>query len=149
SALAERKSSGRTKAMCTSTARNTLTRASSPRLLTVAIAATVLVFGAREAAAHQNPAGCSANNLIVFISKNHINVTNCTVVTYITTVQNGSAGDTTTCDITLGPDGLVFTCPDASGKASGPATILIPGGTTLSAGFGPIKFTNTCVVCVN
>src|SRR5215831_3469089 len=135
--------------MCTPTARNTLTRASSPRLLAVAIAATVLVFGARQAVASQSPAGCMANNLSVLISKNHSNITNCTVVAYVVTVQNGNPGDTTTCDITLGSAGLVFICPDLTGQTNGPSTVLIPSGTTLQAGYGPVNFTNTCTVCVN
>src|SRR5262244_2674533 len=99
--------------MHTCRTRNFLTQTSTPRLLIVAIAAASLVCGARQAAASQSPAGCSANNLIINISKNHNNSTNCTVVTYISTVQNGNPGDPTTCDITLGPNGLVFNCPDA------------------------------------
>src|ERR1051326_4236868 len=104
--------------------------------------------------ASQAPPGCNANNLIVNIAKNANNVTNGATVTFTVTIQNPSSADT--CDITLGTNGLVFTCPGPDGTPSGVRTTLIPGGTTLCGGpggfypvvggFGPVSFTNACVI---
>ena len=58
------------------------------KLLFSLAAAAAMAVGMNQARATQDPAGCTANNFSVNISKNHQNVTNGTVVTYIITVQN-------------------------------------------------------------
>src|ERR1051326_3844765 len=92
-----------------------------------------ILFGLSAIAA-QAPPGCNANNLIVNIAKNANNVTNGATVTFTVTIQNPSSADT--CDITLGANGLVCTCPGPDGSPSGGKTALIPGGTTLCGGPG-------------
>ena len=111
--------------------------------------ATALLFSSNQAVATQSPAGCTANNLSVNIAKNKNNIKNGDSVIFTITVVNPNTADT--CDLTLGPAGLVFNCPGTTGVANGPQTVLIPGGTTLpggGVGFGPATFTVTCVVNV-
>jgi len=107
------------------------------------------LLNSNQAQATQVPPGCTANNLTVNISKNKNNIKNGDSVTFTITVQNPNSPDT--CDLTLGPAGLVFNCPGVTGAADGAQTVLIPGNTTLpggGVGFGPSAFTVTCVVNV-
>jgi uncharacterized repeat protein (TIGR01451 family) len=99
------------------------------------------------AQASQSPAGCSANNLNVNIGVTANNVTNGTIVRWTVTVQNPALP--TSCDVTLGPQGLYFTCPGASGLPTGARTNLIAGGTRIQPGYGPVTFNIDCPVNVN
>lgn len=101
---------------------------------------------APKAQAAQSPPGCSANNLNVNIGVNANNITNGTVVTWVVTVQNPA--NPTSCDVTLGSEGLYFLCPGPNGDPNGTRTTLIPGGTTLPPGFGPQVFEIPCTVQV-
>jgi|ERR1043165_9265816 hypothetical protein len=103
------------------------------------------VLLASSSFAHQSPSGCNANNLNVNIAVLANNVTNGTVVTWQVTVQNPVVG-TSSCDVTLGTNGLVFTCPGPDGLATGTNSTLIPGSTTLPPGFGPFTFNIQCPV---
>ncbi|HEY5912850.1 MAG TPA: hypothetical protein VJA21_19840 [Verrucomicrobiae bacterium] len=104
-------------------------------------------FAALPALASQSPAGCSANNLSVNIGVKANNVTNGTLVTW--TVQVFNPLDPTSCDVTLGPDGLYFLCPGPTGLPTGTKTVLIPGNTRLTPGYAPPIFEITCLVNVN
>src|SRR5690349_14101575 len=98
------------------------------------------------ALASQSPPGCSANNLIVNIGKSANNVTNGTTVTFTVTVQNPAGPQS--CNLTLGPGGLVFTPPGPDGLADGTPTTLIPGNTEITNGYGPIIFSIPSVIFV-
>src|SRR4051812_44064026 len=98
------------------------------RVLGISAAASLLL-SAWQASASINPAGCNANNLTVNIAKNHNNIQNGDTVIFTVTISNPNTPDS--CDITLGPSGLVFTCPGPDGSPSGAQTVLIPGGTLL------------------
>src|SRR4030095_5073457 len=115
------------------------------------LAVASVLLGGNQAWAHRSPATCNANNLNVNISKNANNVTNGTVVQFVATIENpvGLVGGNQGCDITLGPQGLLFICPGGNGLPTGQTNLLIPGGTVLpgfGTGFGPISFTNSCLI---
>lgn len=113
----------------------------------LSLCAAVLIGTAQRAAwGTQNPPGCSANNLVVNIAVNANNVTNGSIVTWKVTVWNPP--DASSCDITLGPSGLYFTCPGGNGLPTGAVTTLIPGGTTLPPGYGPTNFFIPCLVLI-
>jgi SdrD B-like domain len=116
------------------------------------IVAAAMIFSSNRAEAEQLPPGCSANNLTYNINNLYglVNVTNGTVVTFVTTVMQpivGSPQDTT-CNIII--SNLVFFCSDTNGNPtvaqlpaliSGPNTVLPPGYNKL--------FTNQCAINVN
>ena len=68
--------------------------------------ATTLLLNSNQASATQSPAGCTANNLSVNIAKNKNNIKNGDTVVFTITVVNPNTADT--CDLTLGPAGLVL-----------------------------------------
>src|ERR1043165_4525659 len=115
--------------------------ASAIRLSLVAI--FLLVAG--PIVASQSPPGCFANNLNLNIGVLASNVTNGTVVTWVVSIQNPT-NVPGSCDVTLGPSGLTFTCPGPTGVPNGSVTTLIPGGTTLPPGFGPTNFSIACPI---
>src|SRR5258707_1246205 len=107
--------------------------------------ATALWLNSNQAFASQSPGTCNANNLTVNISKNGNNLKNGQSVTFTISVSNPN--DPTTCDLTLGPAGLIFNCPGPLGLADGTQTVLVPGGTTMfggGVGFGPLTIPVTC-----
>jgi len=111
--------------------------------------ATALLLGSNQASAHLSPVTCTANNLSVNISKDKNNIKNGDTVVFTITVENPSTAST--CDLTLGPAGLIFNCPGPTGNADGTQTILIGGNTLLPGGgigTGVLTFTVPCVVSV-
>ena len=109
--------------------------------------AALVLLAQQAAQASQSPAGCSANNLNVNIGVRANNITNGTTVTWFVTVANPA--NPTSCDVTLGSEGLFFICPGSDGNPNGTRTTLIPGGTTISPGYGPQEFEIPCLVNVN
>lgn len=105
-----------------------------------------MLWADQTARGTQNPPGCSANNLNVNIGVRANNITNGTTVEWFVTVQNPALP--TSCDVTLGPDGLYFICPGPDGSPTGTRTTLIPGGTTISPGFGLQEYKIPCLVNV-
>lgn len=106
-----------------------------------------MLLASLPATGAQSPPGCSANNLNVNIGVMANNVTNGTVVTWFVTVQNPD--NSTSCDVTLGPEGLYFICPGPDGNPTGQRTTLIPPGTTLRPGYGLERFEIPCLVNVS
>lgn len=111
------------------------------------IIALAMIFTLSQSRAAQLPAGCTANALGYDIQNlfGLVNITNCTVVTFVTTIDQPNVPST--CNIVLSTNGLKFFCPDAGGNSTGSSTTLIPGGTTLPPGLH-ILFTNQCTICV-
>src|SRR5262245_5869069 len=104
----------------------------------------LLIAMGQTALAHQEPPGCSANNMTVQIGVLANNVTNGTVVIWTVTIANPAVP--TSCDVTLGPQRAFFVCPGPDGQPTGSRTNLIAGNTTLPPGYGPVTFNIPCVV---
>lgn len=117
------------------------------RFLFLSSLSAMLLLSVAGLNAAQDPPGCTANNLNVNIGVTANNVTNGTVVTWFVTVQNPNLP--TSCAVTLGSEGLFFLCPGPDGNPTGAKTVLIPGGTRISPGFGPQVFEIPCLVNVS
>jgi uncharacterized repeat protein (TIGR01451 family) len=112
------------------------------------IVAAAMIFSSHRAEAVQLPANCSANNLSYNINNLYglVNVTNGTVVTFVTSISQPTAP--TTCNIVV--SNLVFFCSDATGNPTvAQLPVLIAGpNAVLPPGFSQ-RFTNQCAINVN
>src|SRR5439155_27378461 len=117
-------------------------------------AVAVGLIGSKQAWRHKSHPDCSANNFHLDIAKTpppntEDNVTSGFTATIISTVTQ--VADSTTCDITL-VNGVILFCSAADGTPTGTQTVLIAPGTTIpggTAGFGPVFFTNKCLINLN
>ncbi|HSE63893.1 MAG TPA: hypothetical protein VLG15_09835 [Thermoanaerobaculia bacterium] len=103
------------------------------RCIGLVIAAAIVFVAAEGLAIAQTPAGCSANNLFVGISKDKTLITSGETVNYQVSISNGGAG---ACDV-INTD-VVFHCPAADGTATGSNVVLTTDGDYPADGTGNV-----------
>ena len=110
-----------------------------------AVLVTVYLLSATLAGAHQSPAGCTENGLVLFLAKDKTSIVDGETVTYTVTIANDF--ETGACDVTNAT--VSVTCPDAGGTPNGTTTVCT-SGKTYPGGYPPtLECVVPCVVTVN
>src|SRR5262245_13255243 len=91
-------------------------------VLGVLAAVCMIALSAGPASAHQNPAGCTGNNIGLDLLKDKTNIRNGETVHYIVKVRNDAAG---ACDIDNAA--VTFHCPAANGTPTGALSTFASG----------------------
>src|SRR5262249_10552135 len=110
-------------------------------VLGAAAAVSALMLSVAPASSHQNPPGCTGNNLGLDLSKNKTAIVSGDTVHYVVKIRNDAAG---ACDI----DGaaVTFHCPAADGTPTGTLSTFVSGA-SFPAGFPLTTIGETdCVV---
>src|SRR5262245_30920616 len=112
-------------------------------VLGVLAAVCMIALSAVPASAHQNPAGCTGNNIGLDLLKDKTTLRNGESVHYIVKVRNDAAG---ACDIDNAT--VTFHCPAANGTPTGALSTFVTGA-AFPAGFPLTTIGETdCVITV-
>src|SRR5262245_66121379 len=84
------------------------------RILPCLLIVAACLLTVAPASAHQNPPGCTGNNVNINIAKNKTQIVSGETVHYTVTLRNDDPGG---CDVTNAP--VTFVCPAANGPATG------------------------------
>ena len=119
-------------------------RRRSHRFRATVILVAACAFGASSAWAHQQPPGCSGDDLGLNLSRNSAQIVNGETVRFTVTLWNFDAG---ACDVDSAT--VTLTCPAADGTPTGPATDCATG-VAFPAGTPPVTLCEVdCIVLVN